>query len=107
MVSAATAIGFLLIMVVNTVLAAVSIRFFRLRLSTQWGAVLYTLVFVPLLYVATTILLSGFVGFGGSGAPNRTTALVLVWVIPFSLAVSLELFWMPPPDEVELPEQAQ
>ncbi|UPV75185.1 hypothetical protein M0R89_03725 [Halorussus limi] len=107
MVSAATAIGFLLIMVVNTVLAAVAIRFFRLRLSTQWGAVVYTVVFVPLLYVVTTILLSGFVGFGGSGVEDRTTALMLVWAIPFALAVSLEIFWMPAPDEIELPEQAR
>src|SRR6056297_766334 len=104
MVSAATVIGFLLIMVVNTVLAAVSIRFFRLRLSTQWGAVVYSAVFIPLMYFVTTILLSGFVGFGGSGVEDKGTALIMVWVIPFTLAVSLELFWMPAPDEVELPE---
>ncbi|WP_128476556.1 hypothetical protein [Halorussus pelagicus] len=107
MVSAATVIGFLLIMVVNTVIAAVSIRFFRLRLTTQWGAVVYTAVFIPLVYVVTTIVLSGVVGFGGSGVQDRGTALVLVWVIPLTLAVSLELFWMPAPDEVEMPERTR
>jgi len=57
------------------------------------------------MYFVTTILLSGFIGFGGSGVEDRGTALIMVWVIPFTLAVSLELFWMPAPDEVELPEQ--
>lgn len=107
MVSAATVFGFLLIIVVNTVVAAVAIRFFRLRLSTRWGAAVYTAVFVPIVYLATTILLSGFVGFGGEGVRNRGTALVLVWVIPFALAVTLDIFWMPPPEEVELPEQTR
>ena len=105
MASPATVIGFLLIIVVNTVIAAVAIRFFRLRLSTQWGAVLYTAVFIPLIYIVTTILLSGFVGFGGSGVQDRGTALILVWVIPFTLAVSLDIFWMPAPDEIDLPDQ--
>ncbi|NHN59990.1 MULTISPECIES: hypothetical protein [Halorussus] len=106
MASVATVFGFLLIMVVNTVLAAVAIRFFRLRLSTDWGAVVYTAVLIPLLYLATTILLSGFVGFGGSGVRDRGTALILVWVLPFTLAVSLDVFWMPSPEEVDLPDQA-
>lgn len=105
MPSAATVFGFLLIIVVNTVIAAVTMRFFRLRLTTRWGTVVYTAVLVPILYVATTILLSGFIGFGGSGVEDRGTALILVWVVPFTLALSLEFFWMPAPEEVELPDQ--
>jgi hypothetical protein len=107
MVSAATAFGFLFIIAVNTLVAAVTIRFFRLRLSTQWGAVLYTAIFVPVIYLVTTILLSGFVGFGGSGVADRGTALILVWVIPFTLAVSLDIFWLPAPEEIDLPEQTR
>lgn len=107
MASFATVFGFLLIIAVNTVVAAVAIRFFRLRLSTRWGAVVYTAVFVPVIYLVTTILLSGFVGFGGSGVRDTGTALILVWVIPFTLAVSLDIFWMPAPDEVELPDQTR
>ena len=105
MPSAATVFGFLLIIVVNTVVAAVAMRFFRLRLSTSWGAVVYTALVVPVLYVGLTILLSGFIGFGGSGVQDRGTALILVWVVPFTLALSLEFFWMPAPEEVELPDQ--
>jgi hypothetical protein len=106
MVSAATVVGFLLIMVVNTLVAAVTIRFFRLRLTTRWGALLYTIIFIPLLYLVTTLLLSGFIGFGGSGA-DRGTALILVWVIPFTLALSLDIFWLPAPEEIDLPEQTR
>jgi len=106
MSQAATVFGFLLIIVVNTVVASVAIRFFRLRLSTRWGAVLYTAVLVPVIFLVTTIVLSGFVGFGGSGVRNRGTALVLVWVVPFTLAVTLDLFWLPAPEEAEIPERA-
>jgi hypothetical protein len=107
MASPATIFGFLLIIVVNTVIAAVAIRFFRLRLSTLWGAVVYTALFVPLTYLVTTILLSGFIGFGGGGVRDRGTALILVWVVPFSLAVSLDVFWMPAPEEIDLPDRAR
>lgn len=105
MPSAATAIGFLILIVVNTVVAAVAIRFFRLRLTTTWGAAIYTAIFVPLIYTVTTLVLSGVVGFGGTGT-DRGTALILVWVLPFMLALSLDIFWMPAPDEVEI-ERAQ
>ncbi|WP_135829385.1 hypothetical protein [Halorussus halobius] len=107
MSQAATLVGFLLIIAVNTVVASVVIRFFRLRLSTQWGAVVYTAVVVPLVFVATTILLSGVVGFGGEGVGDRGTALVLVWLVPFTLAVTLDVFWLPSPDEAETPERAR
>ncbi len=106
MVSAATAFGFLVIILVNTVITAVVIRFFRLRLSTKWGAVVYSLLLVPLVYVATTILLSGAVGLGGTGIRDRGTALILVWVLPFTLGLSIDLFWMPPPEEVDLPNKS-
>ncbi len=106
MSQAATLFGFLLIIVVNTVVASVAIRFFRLRLSTDWGAVVYTAIVVPLLFAFTTILLSGFIGFGGSGL-DRGTALILVWVVPFTLAVTLDVFWLPAPEEVELPEETR
>lgn len=106
MVSAATAIGFLVIILINTVITAVVIRFFRLRLSTKWGAVVYTLLLIPLVYVATTILLSGAIGFGGTGVRDRGTALILVWVLPFTLGLSIDLFWMPPPEEIDLPNKS-
>ncbi|RBI61632.1 hypothetical protein DMJ13_13080 [halophilic archaeon] len=105
MLSAATAVGFVFIILVNTVVTAVAVRFFRLRLSTRWGAIVYTLLLMPVVYVATTLVLSGVVGLGGSGLGDRGTVLVLVWVLPFMLGVSIDLFWMPPPEEIDLPDQ--
>ncbi|SIR46471.1 hypothetical protein SAMN05421858_2342 [Haladaptatus litoreus] len=107
MVSAATALGFLVIIIINTVITAVVIRFFRLRLSTKWGAVVYSLLLVPLVYVATTLLLSGAVGLGGSGLQDTNTALILIWVLPFTLGLSIDLFWMPPPEEIDLPKESR
>ncbi|WP_254663065.1 hypothetical protein [Haladaptatus sp. W1] len=71
MVSAATMLGLFVIILVNTVITAVVVRFFRLRLSTRWGAVVYTLLLVPLVYVVTTIVLSGVVGVWGQRYPRH------------------------------------
>ena len=105
MVSVPTVIGFLVIVVIHTVIAAVATRFFRLRLSTRWGFTIYTILFVPVIYLVTTLILSGFVGFGGEGVADTGTALVIAWVLPFCLGYSIDLFWMPPPEA--LPERAR
>lgn len=107
MVSAATVLGFLVVIVVNTAVAAVLARFFRLRLKTRIGAAIYTTVLVPVVFVLTTLVLGGVLGFGGEGLADTGTALILVWVLPFTLGYSIHLFWMPPIEEVELPEQSR
>lgn len=107
MVSAATVIGLLVIIVVNTAIAAVLARFFRLRLKTRLGAAIYTTVLVPIVYVLTTLILSGVIGFGGEGLADTGTALILAWVLPFTLGYSIHLFWMPPMEEVELPQRSR
>lgn len=105
MVSVQTAVGFLVIIVIHTVIAAVATRYFRLRLSTRWGFTIYTVLFVPVIYLVTTLILSGFVGFGGEGVADTGTALVIAWALPFWLGYSIDLFWMPPPEA--LPERAR
>jgi hypothetical protein len=105
MVSASTVLGFLVIIAVNTAIAAVLARFFRLRLTTRLGAVIYTVLLVPVVFVVTTLVLSGVLGFGGEGMRDTGTALILVWVLPFTLGYSIHLFWMPPIEEVELPQR--
>lgn len=107
MVSAATALGLLVIVVVNTAVAAVLARFFRLRLKTRLGAVIYTVVLVPVVYIVTTLILSGVLGFGGQGFADTGTALIVAWVLPFTLGYSIHLFWMPPIEEVELPQRTR
>lgn len=102
-VSAVLQVG--VIVAVHTVIAAVAARFFRLQLKTRWGATVYTAVLVPLLYVPTTIVLGGVLGLGGGLFQDRS-ALVYVWALPFFLGLSIDLFWMPPPEEADLPSDA-
>lgn len=106
MVSASTVLGMLLIIVVHTAIAAVMARFFRLRLATRLGAAIYTVLLIPVVFVVTTLILSGVLGFGGAGFRDTGTALILAWVLPFTLGYSIHLFWMPPIEEVELPQRA-
>lgn len=89
----------------HTVVAAVALRFFRLRLATRWAPVVYTVLAVPLVYVATTLVAFGVLGPGGGPRLGRETLLVFAWVLPLALGVSLDVFWLPPVEEVDLPRQ--
>ncbi len=106
MVSVVGAVGIAVIVAVNATVAAVATRFFRLRLATRWGPVVYVALLVPPVLVATTLVLSGVLGLGGN-LGDADTALLVAIVFPLGLGVAVDLFWMPPPDEVELPERSR
>lgn len=97
-----TAVGAGVIVVVNTAITVVLTRFFRLRLDTDWAAAIYTLCFVPIALTVSTVLLSGLLALGG--AVERDVALLLSIVLPLSLGVSIDLFWMPAPEEIQVPD---
>ncbi|MFC7209391.1 hypothetical protein ACFQL3_02575 [Natronoarchaeum sp. GCM10025321] len=103
MVAVSTVIGYGILLTVHTAIAAIATRFFRIRLTTRWGAALYAALLIPLLLVVSTMLLSGPFGIG-TAAGDRTTALVVVIGIPLTLGIAIDLLWMPHPDEVELPD---
>ena len=104
MVSIVSALGLLVIVAVNTAIAAVMTRFFRLRLDTGWGAAVFTALLVPLALLVTLLVLSGPLMLGANvGSP--TSAVVVAIILPTLLGVSIDVFWMPAPDEVELPER--
>ncbi|SEA06761.1 hypothetical protein SAMN04488065_1670 [Haloplanus vescus] len=86
----------------NTVLAAVLTRFFRLKLHTQWGSALYTAFIVPVVLVVTTITTFSL----GVGIDLGSTAAVLGLMIglPMALGVSIDVLYVTPPEEYELPE---
>ncbi|PSQ42003.1 hypothetical protein BRD17_09815 [Halobacteriales archaeon SW_7_68_16] len=102
MVSLVAAVGLTMLVGVNTLVAAVLTRYFRLRLSTRWGSALYTALFGPVALVIVTLLLSGGLGLGGD-LGGRETALLVSVVVPLTLGYAIDLFWMPPPDAVDLP----
>lgn len=95
-----TVLGILVTVAVNTALAVVMTRFFRLQLETQWATAIYTLLFVPLGLIVSTIVLSGVLSLGGG--VDRSVALLLAIVFPLGVGVAIDLFWLPSPEEVEL-----
>jgi phosphohistidine swiveling domain-containing protein len=100
MVSLVGVVGLLVIVGVNTAIAALLTRFFRVRLDTRWGPVVYTLLLTPVVLLVPTLLLGAVVPFDlGSSAAVVAIALVL----PMTLGVAFDYLWMPSPDEVELP----
>lgn len=102
MVSLLGAVGLLIVVAVHTFLTAVATRYIRLRLNTRWGRALYAGLLVPVLLVITTIVLTGALGLGAS--LDRQTALLVVFVLPLTLGYAIDLFWMPAPEDIELPD---
>jgi len=96
-------VGVVGVVAVHTLVAAVVTRFFRLRLATTVGWVVYTLLAVPVVYVASALVFLGVLGVGQSLTLGRGTLLALVWGLPLALGVSLDLFWVPQPEEVDAP----
>ena len=82
MVSVVGLIAFGVVLVVHTLLAAVLTRFFRLRLKTQWGYVIYSFAIIPIALLVTTLLFFGFcttLGLGnGLMLPNATAGSLSV-----------------------------
>lgn len=105
MAGVADALGVLVIVGINTALAAVLVRFFRLRLATRWGSALYALVLVPIAHVVVLLLVSGVLGLGGE--MGRGTALVVTIVVPFGIGSAIDVFWMPPPEVLAETRQAE
>lgn len=105
MVSLVSLVGLLIIVAAHTVLAAVLTRVLRVTMKTQWGTAIYTLLLVPVVLLLSTLVLSGVFQLGGD-LGDRGTAIMLVIALPMVLGLSVDYFWMPHPDEVELPERA-
>ncbi|MDG5777365.1 hypothetical protein VB773_02965 [Haloarculaceae archaeon H-GB2-1] len=101
MVSVAEAIGLVVILLVNTAVAALMTRFFRVRLSTRWGSAVYAALLGPLALLVLTLVLGSFLG-PNLGSP--ATVITVTIVLPLIVGITFDYFWMPAPDEVELPE---
>ncbi|WP_248515275.1 hypothetical protein [Salinarchaeum laminariae] len=100
-----TGLGVALIVAIHTVVAVVLTRFFRLQLDTDWGAAIYVLVLIPLALLVSAALLSGLLGLGGN-VGGRDVVLQLIIVLPLSLGITIDVFWMPAPEEIELSDAA-
>lgn len=93
------------VLVGNTFLAAVMTRFFRIQLDTRWGAVVYTVLIVPVVLAVTTI---GAFSLGvGVDLGSAAAALALMVGLPMGLGVTIDILYVPAPDEYELPDTAR
>ncbi|MDZ7747023.1 MAG: hypothetical protein U5K28_11155 [Halobacteriales archaeon] len=102
MVSVADIVGLLVILGVNTTVAALLTRLFRVQLNTQWGPIVYSVLLTPLVLVILVLVMGG-AGLG----PNLGSAsavLGLTVVMPLALGMSFDYFWQPSPDEVQVPD---
>jgi hypothetical protein len=88
------------VLVVHTLIAAVMTRFFRLRLKTRAGAVIYALLLIPFVLLVTTLL------FGAVIPGDVAVPLLLgLWIgMPLVLGFTIDVLYVPPPDEIDLPK---
>lgn len=90
------------VLVAHTLVAAVATRFFRLRLDTQFGWVLYSLTLIPVVLFLSTLVVSGVFQIG----PNLGSSTVVFGVmigLPLAVGLTLDLLYVAQPEEVELP----
>lgn len=91
------------VLAVHALVAAVMTRYFRIRLSTDWGAVLYTLLFVPVVLVVLTQVFTGVLGIGPD-LGSAVTVLAVMVGLPLAVGVTVDVLYVRPPEEYDLPE---
>ncbi|QLD90856.1 hypothetical protein HWV07_18130 [Natronomonas salina] len=101
MVTLFEAAGLLVLVGLNTGIAAVCTRVFRVRLETRWGGALYTLLLTPVVLTVVTLVLGQVFG-PNLGSPATVVGVTIL--LPLTLGIAFDYFWMPHPDEVEVPD---
>jgi hypothetical protein len=92
------------VVLVNTFVVAVAIRFLRLQLDTLVGVGALGLLSLPILLFATTAILTGAFGLGGD-IGGRNAAVFLTILTPSVLGIAIDLFWRRPPEQSGLPDR--
>jgi len=103
MVTTVGLVGIVVLVVVHTALAAVVTRLFRNRLDTAWGGAIYAALGGGFVLLVSTLVLSGIFGIGGDLGSRYATVLVVI-AMPLVLGITVDYFWMPSPEEIELPD---
>ncbi|MFB6121971.1 MAG: hypothetical protein ABEJ78_00740 [Haloferacaceae archaeon] len=89
---------------VHTAITAVLTRFFRIQLKTRLGTVAFVVFLVPVALVVATQVFAGVLGIG-SGLDVSATALMATLVgVPMALGVTIDVLYMPAPEEYDLPD---
>ena len=104
MVSVLDLVLFGVVVAGHTLLAAVLTRFFRIRLKTQWGYVVYSLLLIPVVLLVTTLLFFGLLPIGSSLNLDTPALLAASIGMPLALGFTVDTLYVPPPEEYDLPE---
>lgn len=104
MVSVLGVLPAVVLLAVNTLAAALLTRLFRVRLETNWGAAVFVAFLVPVVLTLTTIAVGAV---AGPALGSRGLVVGLFVLLPLALGVTVDVFWMPAPAEVELPERME
>lgn len=90
---------------VHTLVAAVMTRFFRVVLDTRLGSAVFTGFFVPVVLLFSTLFFTGILKIGPD-LGGAYAALAVMIGAPLVLGVTVDLLYVPSPDEYELPDTA-
>jgi len=105
MVSVVGLVLFGAVLVVHTLLAAVLTRFFRLRLNTQWGYVVYSFALIPIALLVTTLVFFGVLPIGAGLNLGATALLGAAIALPLALGFTIDTLYIPAPEEYDLPDR--
>ncbi|MFB6096876.1 MAG: hypothetical protein ABEJ74_05770 [Haloferacaceae archaeon] len=106
MVSAVDLVLLAATLALQTFLAAVTTRFLRIRMNTRWGTAIYVALLVPVLLTVTTIVITGVLNVGWSvDIGSRLLVLALFVGLPAALGVTIDVLYVVPPEEYELPAE--
>jgi len=104
MVSVVDTVGLAVLLLGNTAIAALLTRFLRVRMHTRWGGLVYALLLVPVVEFVVMMVFSGIFKIGPNlGSAGAVVALTVG--LPLAVGLTFDYFWMPDPEEVELPEK--
>jgi len=106
MVGVVELFGVLVIVLINSGVTALMTRFFRVRLNTKWGSLLYAVVLCPVVMVVVLLILSGVFRLGGN-LGSRSLVLTVTVFVPLAVGITFDYFWMPSPEEVEIQTAAE
>ncbi|ERG93280.1 MAG: hypothetical protein J07HQW1_03341 [Haloquadratum walsbyi J07HQW1] len=103
MVSVVGVILFIAVLIIHTLVAAVLTRYFRIRLKTQLGYVIFSVLLIPFVLLILTLLFTGILGIGVNLGDSTTATGVMIG-LPFALGFTIDTLYVPAPEEYDLPD---
>jgi len=105
MVSVIGLVLLVVVLLIHTLLAAVTTRFFRLRLKTQWGYVVYSFLVIPVVLLATSLVFFGVLRIDGGLSLAPPAFIGIAIGLPLALGFTIDTIYVPAPEEYDLPER--